>query len=400
MGVSEEKAKVSLATLERGWVENVGQWDEKAAFSATGYFGTTWVTRDGELRHVASKREDCEKQTPEAREPEVAFKRFRKACPSQSWVLSERWVGGKVKGIGGEEGLETKVSYFIGNDPAKHRSGLPTYRYVSLGEVWPGVELKLKASEKTVEKLFYIAPGVDLEQVKVELEGARGLRLSDGGEILVETDLGELKLSKPVAWQEKEGEKLLVQASYRLLSENRYGFVVAGVDPSLPLVIDPILQSTYLGVSEGDGAHALAIHPLTGEVYVAGWTNYTDEETSGDAFVARLNSSLTQIIQSTYLGGSDEDTTYALAIHPSTGEVYVAGVTYSTDFPNTTGGAQANYGGLRDGFVARLDSSLTQILQSTYLGGERERLDLRPGHPSSNWRGVRGWVDQFRVSRH
>jgi hypothetical protein len=157
MGVSEEKAKVSLATLERGWVENVGQWDEKAAFSATGYFGTTWVTRDGELRHVASKREDCEKQTPEAREPDVAFKRFRKACPSQSWVLSERWVGGKVKGIGGEEGLETKVSYFIGNDPAKHRSGLPTYRYVSLGEVWPGVEVKLKASQKTVERLFYMS---------------------------------------------------------------------------------------------------------------------------------------------------------------------------------------------------------------------------------------------------
>jgi hypothetical protein len=106
--------------------------------------------------------------------------------------------------------------------------------------------------------------------VKVELEGARGLRLSDEGEILVETDLGELKLSKPVAWQEKEGEKLLVQASYRLLGENRYGFVVAGADPSLPLVIDPILQSTYLGVSDYDRAGALAIHPLTGDVYVGG----------------------------------------------------------------------------------------------------------------------------------
>jgi len=395
MGVSEEKAKVSLATLERGWVENVGQWDEKAAFSATGYFGTTWVTRDGELRHVASKREDCEKQTPEAREPDVAFKRFRKACPSQSWVLSERWVGGKVKGIGGEEGLETKVSYFIGNDPAKHRSGLPTYRYVSLGEVWPGVELKLKASEKTVEKLFYIAPGVDLEQVKVELEGARGLRLSDGGEILVETDLGELKLSKPVAWQEKEGEKLLVQASYRLLSENRYGFVVAGVDPSLPLIIDPILQCTYLGGNDYDAVRALAIHPSTGEVYVAGDTDSTDfPNTAGgaqanyggfrDAFVARLNSSLTRILQSTYLGGSGGDFPCALAIHPSTGDVYVAGYTSSSNFPDTAGGAQASHGGSEDAFVARLNSTLNQILQSTYLGGNRYDMAYALAiHPST-----------------
>ena len=87
------KAVQALATLERGWVENAGQWDGKAAFSAPGSFGTTWVTKDGELRHVASKREDCEKPTPKASEPEVPFKRFRKPCPVQSWVLAERWVG-------------------------------------------------------------------------------------------------------------------------------------------------------------------------------------------------------------------------------------------------------------------------------------------------------------------
>ena len=80
-----------LAVLERGWVPNAGQWDERAAFSAPGYFGTTWVTRDGELRHVASK-EDCEKRTSEAGEPEVPFS---KPCPVQSWVLAERWVGAR-----------------------------------------------------------------------------------------------------------------------------------------------------------------------------------------------------------------------------------------------------------------------------------------------------------------
>jgi hypothetical protein len=65
-------------------------------------------------------------------------------------------VGGKVQAIKGEEELQTKVSYFIGNDPSKHKSGLSTYRYVSLGEVWSGVEVKLKATQKTVERLFYV----------------------------------------------------------------------------------------------------------------------------------------------------------------------------------------------------------------------------------------------------
>jgi hypothetical protein len=243
------------------------------------------------------------------------------------------------------------------------------------------VEVKLKATQKTVEKLFYVKPGADPSKIVVEVSGAKGLKLSKGGEIIIQTGLGDLKLSKPIAWQEKDGKKLPVEVSYKLLGKNRYSFEVAKADPSLPVVIDPILQSTYLGGSGKDEAHALAVHPKTGDVYVAGATNSTDfPGTSGgaqasksrdyDAFVARLNSSLTQILQSTYLGGSSGDYAYALAIHPTTGDVYVAGWTLSTDFPGTSGGAQASYrGGLSDAFVARLNSSLTQILQSTYLGG-------------------------------
>jgi hypothetical protein len=382
---SKEAVSAKLADLERGWVKNEGQWDERALFSAPGYFGNTWITKDGELLHVAVKKEECKDKTEKA-----------KACPSKSWVISERWVGGKVQTINGEEELQTKVSYFIGNDPSKHRSGLSTYRYVSLGEVWSGVEVKLKATQKTVEKLFYVKPGADLSKIVVQVDGAKGLKLSKDGEIIIQTGLGELKLSKPIAWQEKDGKKLPVEVSYKLIGKNRYSFVVAKADPSLPVVIDPILQSTYLGGSGSDEAEALAIHPTTGEVYVAGETYSTNfPGTSGgaqasnrgyaDAFVARLNSNLTQILQATYLGGSDYDWVYALAIHPTTGEVYVAGWTGSTYFPGTFGGAQSSYGGGQyDAFVARLNSGLTQIIQSTYLGGRgRDEAKALAIHPTT-----------------
>jgi hypothetical protein len=355
---SKEAVSVKLATLERGWVKNEGQWDERTLFSAPGYFGTTWITKDGQLVHVAVKGKE-------------------------SWVISERWVGGKVQTITPEEELPTRVSFFVGNDPSKHKTNLPTYRYISLGEVWSGVEVKLKATQKTVEKLFYIKPGADPSKIVVEVNGAKGLKLSKDGEIIIQTGLGELKLSKPIAWQEKDGKKLPVEVSYKLIGKNRYSFVVAKADPSLPIVIDPILQSTYLGGSNDDSAEAIAINPTTGDVYVAGWTLSPDfPRTAGgaqascsscssygiDAFVARLNSSLTQILQSTYLGGNGADDAKALAIHPTTGEVYVAGSTSSTDFPNTSGGAQATYSG-GDAFVARLNKELTQIIQATYLGG-------------------------------
>jgi len=352
---SKEAVSAKLAYLERGWVKNEGQWDERALFSAPGYFGTTWITKDGQLLHVAVKGKE-------------------------SWMISERWVGGKVQAIKGEEELQTKVSYFIGKDSSKHKTSLPTYRYVSLGEVWSGVEVQLKATQKTVEKLFYVQPGADPSKIVVEVGGAKGLKLSKDGEIIIQTGLGDLKLSKPIAWQEKDGKKLPVEVSYKLIGKNRYSFVVAKADPSLPIVIDPILQSTYLGGSNDDSAEAIAINPTTGEVYVAGATYSTDFPNttggarggsggSGDAFVSRLNPDLTRILQSTYLGGSYEDRATAIAINPKTGDVYVAGNTLSPDFPKATGWAQGNNNGGLDAFIARLNSSLTQLLQSTYLGG-------------------------------
>jgi hypothetical protein len=172
---SKEAVSAKLATLERGWVRNEGQWDERALFSAPGYFGNTWITKDGELLHVAVKKEECKDKTTKAQ-----------ACPSKSWVISERWVGGKVQTIKGEEELQTKVSYFIGNDPSKHKSGLSTYRYVSLGEVWSGVEVQLKATQKTVEKLFYVKPGADPSKIVVQMDGAKGLKLSKDGEIIIQ----------------------------------------------------------------------------------------------------------------------------------------------------------------------------------------------------------------------
>ena len=82
---SKEAVSVKLADLDRGWVKNEGQWDERTLFSAPGYFGTTWIAKDGQLVHVAVKGKE-------------------------SWVISERWVGGKVKAI---SKLRSELPYLI-----------------------------------------------------------------------------------------------------------------------------------------------------------------------------------------------------------------------------------------------------------------------------------------------
>lgn len=149
-------------------------------------------------------------------------------------------------------------------------------------------------------------------------------------------------------------------------------------------------QATYLGGSGGEEADALVIHPTSNEVYAAGFTSSTNfPGTAGgaqatnsggfDAFAARLNPALTTLNQASYLGGSGTEHIVGLAIHSSTGEVYVAGSTSSTDFPGTAGGVQqASGGGFADVFVARLTPALTTLNQATYLGGNGNEPGFRP----------------------
>jgi hypothetical protein len=150
----------------------------------------------------------------------------------------------------------------------------------------------------------------------------------------------------------------------------------------------PLFQATYLGGSDGgEAGEAMAIHPTTGDVYVAGTTESTNfPGTAGgaqpangtvgggrDAFVARLKSDLTApLLQATYLGGDGDEFAFGLAISPTTGNVYVTGPTNASDFPGTAGGAIDTAPGNGDTYVARLNSALTALLQATYLGGTGE----------------------------
>jgi hypothetical protein len=185
-----------------------------------------------------------------------------------------------------------------------------------------------------------------------------------------------VKFSKPVAYQEVEGKRRYVEASYQV-EANEYWFKLGEYEKDRELVIDPVLQSTYLGGSGGEEAYSIAIGS-GGNVYVAGYTYSVNfpgttggaQPTKGagqDVFVAKLNPALTTLVQSTYLGGSGYDYVNSIAIG-SGGNVYVAGYTNSTDFPGTIGSPQPTKGAGQDAFVTKLNPALTDLVQSTYLG--------------------------------
>ena len=166
-----------------------------------------------------------------------------------------------------------------------------------------------------------------------------------------------------------------------VISLSGLGHPLGAQDGAIPATGKSLHQATYLGGSLNDYAFALAVHPRTGEVFVAGRTESLNfpgvaggaQPSYGSgidkAFVARLNPTLTVVEQATYFGGSGMDYPIAIAIHPDTEEVFIAGHTTSPDLPGTAGGAQPRSGGNYDAFVARFDPALTRLKQATYLGG-------------------------------
>jgi hypothetical protein len=135
-----------------------------------------------------------------------------------------------------------------------------------------------------------------------------------------------------------------------------------------------LVYSTYLGGNGVDHGYAIAIDG-SGAAYVTGMTlsvdfptlnEYQTVQDHEDAFVTKLSSSGSSLVYSTYLGGSDADHGYAIAVDGS-GEAYLTGYTFSTDFP-TLNPYQANQGSW-DVFVTKLSSSGNSLVYGTYLGG-------------------------------
>jgi len=139
-----------------------------------------------------------------------------------------------------------------------------------------------------------------------------------------------------------------------------------------------LIYSTYLGGAGYDEGYGIAVDG-SGNAYLTGWTSSTNFPTqnpyqltihgSRDVFVTKLSTTGNSLIYSTYLGGSSYDEGYGIAVDGS-GNAYVAGSTYSFDFPTVNPYQSVHQdGGYTDAFCSKLSSSGNSLIYSTYLGG-------------------------------
>ena len=293
--------------------------------------------------------------------------------------------------IGSDE-LPGKSNYFLGSDPKKWRTNVPSYGQVKYEGVYPGVDLVYYGNQRQLEYDFVVEPGANPNQIKLSFAGADGMRVdAASGDLVLKLGEEEVRFRKPDIYQppvagvydrrrrSQSAATAELDGAFVVASHNEVAFRVAGYDLKRALVIDPVLSySTYLGGSSYEGGSGIAIDSA-GDAYVTGQTGSTDfptvnplqatyRGTNGNAFVAKLNAAGSALVYSTYLGGSLSDYGTGIAVD-SSGNAYVTGTTTSPDFPTVNPFQATNHGAYGNVFVAKLNAAGSALVYSTYLGG-------------------------------
>ncbi len=340
-------------------------------------------------------------------------------------VLRMKLAGADTKAVAA--GLDKQagvVNYFVGNDPKKWRSGIPTYGKVRYAGIYPGIDLVFYGNQRQLEYDFLVGAAVDPGQIAWQIEGAK-LSVDAEGDLRLDAPNGPASFKRPVIYQMDGDRRIAVEGRY-VVSGNRVKFALGKYDRARPLVIDPILvYMTYLGGkynsaengqdpaqtnigfnnwSENDNdaiSNGIAVDK-EGSVYVTGYTNaydfpvkeafqsspsyMKDDSRLFVGFVTKLNPEGTAIVYSTYLAGTGTNggwtEPYAIAVDEE-GSAYITGTTWDSTFPATRGALdtvcgtwnndgvqQANCGvdGPEQAFVTKLSPDGDRLEYSTFLG--------------------------------
>jgi Beta-propeller repeat len=300
-------AKDAAVALPLRFEPNVGQADERVTFLSRGHGYTMLMTRTGAVLKLGGP---AERDTRPSGHPT--------SKPAERAVIGLTFEGANPDPVvAGRGRLESVSNYLLGSDPDRWFTGVPNYSRVLYRDLYDGVSLEYYANRGgELEFDLTLAPGVNPDRIRLSYSGADELRIDPSGALVVRAGGAQVRQAPPVVYQWVDGVKREVQGSYVVHGASQVGFALATYDRSIPLVIDPVI--TY----------------------------------------------------STYLGGSGDDQPIWSDIDRA-GNFYVAGITFSPDFPTTRKAFQPAFGGGdADAFVAKLSRSGSRLVWSTYLGGD------------------------------
>ncbi len=370
LATERSEASPNLTVFE----ENRGQLPSAVRFFARAGGSTVFLTAD-EAVYVLPVN-----QVPEGPIDQMEYD--RKTQASKAFALRMKFIGANPRStFSGTQPVEQRTNYFRG-ESSQWRTDIPNFSRVAYDEVYEGIGMVWHGLEGGATRYdFVVSPGADPGQIELAFDGADKLEVGAGGDLNIHTSAGTVTQQKPVTYQERDGIRSEVASSFAVVGD-RVRFLLGDYDRSLPLTIDPTILtnnmalSTLLGSFADDIANDVAVD-ANGNTYVVGRTDSisfpttsgtfdTSQNGSSDAFVAKLNSSGTGLVFSTYLGGTFFDEALGLAVDAD-GNIYVAG-SASSGFPVTVGAFDESFNGSNDVFITKLNAAGSGLVYSTYVG--------------------------------
>jgi hypothetical protein len=303
------KHRVATAQLPLNFEVNRGQAAADAKFVARGGGYALLLTDRGEPVLALHGRPRRPARPHAERQPQASRAGELRETAERVLLRLEFPGGNPAPQMQGEQPLPGHSNYLIGNDPGKWLTGVPHFARVRYREVYPGVDVLYYAKDQQLEYDFIVRPGTNPDSVRLKVQGATEIEQREQGSLVLKTAAGPVQMHKPVAYQQGPDGQREVACNY-LLEKGEVRFALGDYDRSQVVRIDPVLS-----------------------------------------YAARLDA----FIQ-------------AIAVDAS-GNSYLAGSTFSANFPTTPGAFQPTYGGNGDALIAKLDPTGSTLLFATYLGG-------------------------------
>lgn len=359
---------------------NLGQADQNVKFLSRGGSFSFFLMKEGMLLAFPFTKS-------ENRNLKILS---RKNITSDFSRIQIQWVALSLSGVSDEvnfygENPKSGISnYLIGPDRSKWVTRVPLYGQVRVENVYPGIDIVYYGNPSQLEYDFRLKPGATPDSIRFRCRGIDRAEYDSQGNVKLKIGSHSLIFKQPVVYQENEGAKIPVIGKYKVFKNGDLGFEIEEYDRTKLLVIDPVLDySTFIGGLAG----GIAVD-ASGNAYLTGSTigntlppppfpstagaYQTALSGSFDGFITKLNPTGTAVLYSTLLGGSATASGVGCSaiVVDATGDAYVTGQQLSNSFPTTPGAFQTlapNFSG--SCFISELDPTGSNLLYSTYLGG-------------------------------
>jgi len=331
------------------FIENGGQWAREARFLARTAGTDLWLSGQSLLfdHHVVD------------------------GSRRRGHIVRLRFAGSRTKGeFVGEAPAATRTAWLVDGGGWRPRS----YHRAILRDLYPGVDLRLLLEDGRPRYDFLVSPGIDPKTIRIAVDGAEGLKVLPGGELSITTSVGEVLQGRLRAWQTIGRDRRPIPCSFQVNQDGTVGFRLGKHDRRHPLVIDPLVYSSYLGGAGNDRADGVAAD-AQGNVWVVGSTFSVNFPTIVGGYntlfssprmvyVTKINSTRGGLpVYSTFIG---QGTAGGIAVDAG-GNAYVAAVSDNTAYPTTPGAYAATPTG-NDVYVSKISADGTSLVYSARIG--------------------------------